>query len=137
MGEIMARVICCLLVSVLVFVGSSSVAEAAAPAAAEAEASSSDIGWILGWTTIGLGLAAAATGGGYHLLADDPGAVPAILYVSGGFVALVGLYVLASSRSTTPADPATGAAPLTLAAPLVIAPWLGGGTSGVAVGGSF
>ena len=94
-----------------------------APAAEEE--SGPDIAFIAAISTMSLGAATLATGGVLHATSDDEGdkTVAYVTYAAGGFVALVGFYILAQSMGGHPG----GAEPETAA----LLPWVGPDGAGI------
>lgn len=59
-------------------------------------------GHIAGFTTMGVGLSALGVGAGMHVANREATTTSQILYVAGGFVTLVGAYVLIQSYAGHP-----------------------------------
>jgi len=104
-------------------------AEAPAPAAGEGaeeeegQEEEPNMAFVLGVADLALGGALVLTGGIVQVVGDDEGGTAAVFYCLGGFVGLIGVYVLATGLGGHPGEPAP--------APAVgVAPWVAPGAGG-------
>jgi len=121
-----ASTLAALLLVVLPALPTHAAARAVSPPASQADVEAEedegpDFALIMGLANIGLGAALALSGGVVHVVGEDQADTATVLYALGGFVALIGVYVLATGLGGHPGEPEPT---------LVVAPWIGPGVEG-------